>query len=120
MSRPTLPRPLPSPQFPMDVISLLPLWAVHFTGCQLSLLSCSVSDCTLWQVLGFRLLGVAYLLTNFIQLLKSMTLFTQPKQAQPFHALILQLKYAIQIIIILASCLSIFAMLWITAGCQNR
>ena len=58
-----------------------------------------VVDLTVYQNFGYRVLRILPLLTIIMQLLRSMALFQQPLQAQPFNSRIVSFKYFSKVIL---------------------
>ena len=103
--------------FPLDVISLLPVWISARW-----LYKIHEPYKTLFNpgaVLSHRMLRVVPLVTILIQLIRSTALFRRPPQAQPFNTAILSAKYSLKVILIVFSVFCIFALLWICAGCPQ-
>ena len=101
-------------KFALDVVSLIPIWLI--IPLTLPLSSKPVS---FWSNLLHRFVRLLPLSTILLQLGRSMSLFRQPPQAQPFNRKILTAKYCLKVLIIILSVFILFALLWIVAGCQN-
>ena len=110
-------------EFALDVVSLIPIWLVNqrLMDEQVGSLAHSLTQQTFgfFTNLLFRLFRTLPLCTILLQLGRSMSLFRQPPQAQPFNNKILTAKYCLKVCIIILSVLILFALLWIVAGCQN-
>ena len=101
-------------KFALDVVSLIPIWLMYKVLPELPRTGLSF-----WTNLLSRLMRLLPLCTILLQLGRSMSLFRQPQQAQPFNRKILTFKYCIKVLIIILSVFVVFASLWIVAGCQN-
>ena len=85
-------------KFPVDLISLIPFWIISLFP-MLNENHTMDNDLSIIYNLRHRLIRILPLCTIIIQLARSLALFCQPPQAQPFHMGILSLKYFIKVIL---------------------
>ena len=93
-------------KFPIDVISLVPVWitSIAYDGFRGD--TVSRDDLTWVENLMHRLQRALPLCTILLQLVRSMELFGKPPQAQPFDSRVVSFKYIIKVL------LSLFSIFW--------
>ena len=93
-------------KFPIDIISLVPVWitSIAYDGFRGD--TVSRDDLTWVENLMHRLQHALPLCTILLQLVRSMELFGKPPQAQPFDSRVVSFKYIIKVL------LSLFSIFW--------